>query len=64
MPKVVGLDHSVVKRATCQHCGAINEYLPIEVIILWSGTDYSGGADGAKGFKCAGCAKDIIIERW
>lgn len=64
MPKVVGIDQSVVKRATCRHCGAINEYLPNEVIVLWSGRDYSGGSDGAKGFKCANCTENVIIERW
>ena len=63
MPKVVGLDQSVVKRVTCRHCGAINEYLPNEVIVLWSGIDY-GEVAGAEGFKCAGCAKNIIIKRW
>ena len=64
MPKVVGIDKGTVKRATCRHCGGINEYLPNEVIVLWSGTDYSSGSDGAKGFKWAGCAENVITERW
>lgn len=64
MPKVVGQDQTVCKRITCKHCGAINEYTPNEVRTLWSGTDYSGGSDGAKGFNCAGCGKEIYTERW
>ena len=64
MPKVIGLDQSVYKRITYKHCGAINEYTPNEVRTLWSGTDYSGGSDGAKGFNCAGCGKEIHTERW
>ena len=64
MPKIVGKDPAVTKRATCRHCGSINEYTPGEVWTLWSGTDYSGGADGAKGFHCASCGKEVITERW
>ena len=64
MPNVVGHDPSVMKRVTCHHCGAINEYAPQEVRVLWSGTDYSGGPDGAKGFVCAACGKEVITERW
>lgn len=64
MPKVVGQDQTVYKRITCNHCGAINEYTPNEVRTLWSGTDYSGGSDGAKGFNCAGCGKEVHTERW
>lgn len=64
MPKVVGHDPSVTKRATCQKCGAINEYVPGEVRTLWSGTDYSGGSDGAKGFNCGECNEQVVTERW
>lgn len=64
MPKVIGQDQSVYKRITCQRYGAINEYTPSEVKTLWSGKDYSGGSDGAKGFNCTGCGKQIHTERW
>jgi hypothetical protein len=64
MPKVVGFDPKTVKQATCQECGAINEYVPKDVRTLWSGTDYGGGPDGAKGFTCANCGKDVITYRW
>lgn len=64
MPVVVGKDTSVLKRITCRGCGAVNEYAPNEVRTLWSGTDYGGGPDGAKGFNCAGCGKEIQTERW
>lgn len=64
MPKVIGFNQLGVKKATCHHCGAINEYRPDEVITLWSGTDYSGGPDGAEGFKCGNCTYYIITRRW
>lgn len=64
MPKVVGQDQSVTKQKTCQHCGAINEYVPNDVRVLYSGTDHSGGSDGAKGFNCANCNKQVITESW
>jgi hypothetical protein len=64
MPKVVGIDESILKRATCRHCGAINEYMPKEVRVLWSGTDYGGGPDGAEGFNCANCSEHVITKRW
>ena len=64
MPKVVGIDESILKRATCQHCGAINEYMPKEVRTLWSGTDYGEGLDGAEGFNCANCGEHVITKRW
>ena len=64
MARVVGVDPAVLKKITCRGCGAINEYSPNEVRVLWSGTDYGGGSDGAKGFNCAGCGKEIHTERW
>lgn len=60
MPKVVGQDQSVVKRATCRDCGAVNEYLPNEVRILSQGKDISGCMSTTKGFNCAGCGKELI----
>lgn len=64
MPKVVGIDPKYIKRVSCTKCGSINEYTESEVKVLWSGTDYAGGADGAEGFNCAGCGKEIYIRRW
>lgn len=64
MPTVIGFDDSVCKRATCKECGAINEYAPKDILTLWSGTDYGGGPDGAKGFTCGNCKQYIITERW
>lgn len=57
-------DPKIVKQKVCHNCGVTLEYVPNDVILLWSGIDYSGGSDGAKGFKCPKCKKDIIIERW
>lgn len=64
MAVVVGFDERVKKRATCRKCSAICEYTPGEVRTLWSGTDYGGGPDGAKGFTCPQCGENVITERW
>ena len=64
MPIAVGIDESVMKKCTCRHCGTINKYSPVEVRILWAGTDYGGGPDGAEGFNCAACGKEVIVKRW
>ncbi len=64
MPVAVGVDQSVAKRATCRGCGTVNEYMPNEVRNLWSGKDYSGGADGADGFNCVRCGAEIHTKRW
>jgi hypothetical protein len=64
MPKIVGQDPEVSKRITCKHCGAINEYTPKEVRVLYSGRDISGGPDGAEGFNCAGCGEQIKTKVW
>lgn len=65
MPKVVGyVGFPVIKRCTCKNCGAINEYAPKDVVLLWEGKDYGGGSDGAMGFNCAGCGEEIIVKSW
>lgn len=64
MPKVVGQDQSVYKRITCRHCGAVNEYLPNEVRILYQGRDISGSMEVTKGFNCANCSKEIFTESY
>lgn len=64
MPVVVGRDESVYKRLTCPLCGAINQYAPNEVRTLREGRDYSGGSDGAEGFNCAGCGRELIVRAW
>lgn len=64
MAKVVGRDESAVKHTTCGSCAARLEYTPGEVRNLWRGQDYSGGSDGADGFTCPACGKDVITRRW
>ena len=64
MPVVVGRDESVYKKLTCRNCGSINQYAPNEVRTLREGRDYSGGSDGAEGFNCAGCGKEVIVRAW
>ncbi len=64
MPRVVGQDQSVYKRFTCRHCGAVNEYLPNEVRILYQGRDISGCMEVTKGFNCANCSKEVFTESY
>ena len=52
-------DPTVAKQIVCRNCGVTLEYVPKDVIILWKGTDYGGGADGAKGFKCPNCNENV-----
>lgn len=64
MPVVIGKDESISKQITCKGCGSVLKYYPNEELTLWSGKDYGGGADGAKGFNCPCCGKQVIAERW
>ena len=64
MVEVIGQDDQVFKKCTCRNCGAMLQYRPSEIRILWSGTDYGGGPDGAKGFNCPQCGERVILERW
>lgn len=57
-------DPKVVKTIVCQNCGATIEYVPNDVRTLWSGTDYGGGPDGAMGFNCPKCSKEVHTKRW
>ena len=60
MPKVIGQDLNVAKRATCKKCGAINEYLPNEERVLYQGRDISQVMCTTKGFNCGQCGAEII----
>lgn len=62
MPKVIGQDESIYKRITCRHCGAINEYLPNEVRVLYKGRDMDGGYSETLGFSCAKCSDHVITK--
>lgn len=64
MVKYIGQDESAAMRVTHKECGAILEYYPRDVVTLWSGTDYGGGSDVGKGFKCPHCGENVIIKRW
>jgi len=54
----------VEKRVVCEGCGITLAYVPNDVVVLWNGRDIGGGPDGARGFKCPKCNKDVIIDRW
>ena len=62
MAKVIGQREGL--QVVHAECGAVLEYHPHEVTVLWSSKDYSGGSDGAKGFKCPKCGLNVILERW
>jgi transcription elongation factor Elf1 len=62
--KVIGHDSALAKQVTCRHCGAINEYLPIDVRQLHKGRDIDGGASISEGFHCGQCNHEIITRSW
>lgn len=64
MVKVVAQDNAVAKRVTCGHCGAVNEYMPVDVRELHRGRDISGGSCGSDGFNCGQCSKEIATRSW
>jgi hypothetical protein len=64
MVKIVGQDESATKRVTCRQCGAINEYMPIDVRELYRGKDIDGGSSGSDGFNCGKCNHEIITRSW
>ena len=64
MATIVGTDDAAKKRITHRECAAIIEYTESEVRSLWRGKDYSGGDDGADGFTCPKCGKNVIVNRW
>lgn len=62
MPKVVDQDRSIAKRATCRKCGAVNEYMPNEVRVLYRGRDISQVMCTTEGFNCAQCGAEVITR--
>jgi len=62
--KVIGQDSALAKQVTCRHCGAINEYLPIDVRELHRGRDIDGGMSISEGFHCGQCNHEIITRSW
>lgn len=64
MPKIIGQDTTVYKRSTCRKCGAINEYAPNEVRVLYKGKDYTGCTEVTEGFNCGQCNNEIITRSY
>ena len=64
MATVIGTDATKMLQVTCRKCASRLEYTEGEVRTLWSGKDYSGGSDGAKGFSWPKCGLDVITEQW
>jgi hypothetical protein len=64
MATIVGTDETAKKRITHRECATVIEYTENEVQPLWRGKDYSGGSDGADGFPCPKCGKNVIVNRW
>lgn len=60
--KIIGQDDTLAKRVSCRNCGAINEYLPIDVRELGRGKDIDGGGWYTEGFNCGQCQKEIITR--
>jgi hypothetical protein len=53
------------RRVKCDECCATIEYMPEEVVV-YNGTDYSGGPDGYERVKCPrpGCKGHGYIKVW
>ena len=64
MPTVIGFNPALKKQCTCKNCGAINEYVPNDVRVLYEGRDITGCYEYNEGFNCANCGKEIIIKSW
>lgn len=62
MPKVVGQDQNIYKRITCRHCGAINEYTPNEVRLLFWKTHFDLSTTHTYGFNCAECKDEVFTK--
>lgn len=63
MVEIVGKDQKYVKRITCEKCASILEYTDNE-LKKYSGTDYSGGADGHEWIDCPCCGNKVITKSW
>ena len=63
-PPTSFVDESKKKQKTCSICATILKYTPSDVVVLWEEGNYSGGTDGAKGFRCPRCGYDVVTERW
>ena len=64
MVEIIGQDISASKEITCRGCGSRLRYYEGDVRNLWSGTDYGGGPDGADGFDCPKCGRQVHVRRW
>lgn len=58
-----GPSPEVEKKVTCRGCGSIIGYVENDVK-SYSGTDYTGGADGREWVNCPNCGKEIVIRSW
>lgn len=61
--QIVGEAPEARKRITCRRCGAVLEYLPVDVKEQ-HGTDYGGGPDGREWIDCPRCDHEVIIKSW
>jgi hypothetical protein len=56
-------DPAHVRRISCKSCATRLEYVLADVQRR-SGTDYSGGPEGAEYIVCPKCNKDVILRSW
>lgn len=60
---IVGHDDSIKRRISCYHCGAILEYLPVD-INQTSTRDYDGGSDTTYFIECPNCRTKIYVTKY
>ena len=53
----------IEKECLCAACGATLRYMPADVR-HYSGTDRSGGPDGAEWIVCANCSRIVVLRSW
>jgi DNA-directed RNA polymerase subunit RPC12/RpoP len=59
--EIVGENESAKRRATCRKCGAVLEYLPVDVKVREVG-DYSGEINTVYSIECPRCKGRIYVK--
>lgn len=61
--RVIGLDKTVERKATCSSCGSILAYLKVDVKVSHY-TDISGCGDSTYWIQCPMCNEHVTVKSW
>ena len=61
--KIIGYDTKKKRKATCDNCTAIIEYVKSEVESR-TYREYDGSSGGHEFIKCPNCKKEITLKAW